>query len=215
MANFFSSDYWAAFYFKAAGGQETAADPNALRGTFAGSSSFAGYLAATFTEAAGRKRGGKDDGRRKPKRRTYVEYTDKKIEEIRKREKLLFGDLIDEPVTAFVAAEPVPPPLPIAERKSLDYEAELNRVTGLMQASIEALSDKADRYAQEQLRKRAKAAKVEPPSKDAENRERELRAMVIWLAAREEWLRAQQQAEAEALALQQDEEDVIILLLAA
>ena len=114
-----------------------------------------------------------------------------------------------------MAAEPVPPPLPIAERKSLDYEAELNRVTGLMQASIEALSDKADRYAQEQLRKRAKAAKVEPPSKDAENRERELRAMVIWLAAREEWLRAQQQAEAEALALQQDEEDVIILLLAA
>jgi len=44
MANFFSADYWKALYFKAMGGQETAVDPNALRGTFAGSSSFTGTL---------------------------------------------------------------------------------------------------------------------------------------------------------------------------
>lgn len=44
MANFFSADYWKALYFKAVGGQETAVDPNAMRGTFAGVASFAGTL---------------------------------------------------------------------------------------------------------------------------------------------------------------------------
>lgn len=45
MASFFSADYWKALYFKAMGGQETAVDPNAMRGTFAGSASFTGTLA--------------------------------------------------------------------------------------------------------------------------------------------------------------------------
>lgn len=44
MANFFSADYWKALYFKAMGGQETAVDPNAMSGTFAGSSSWTGTL---------------------------------------------------------------------------------------------------------------------------------------------------------------------------
>jgi hypothetical protein len=44
MANFFSADYWKAFYFKAMGGQETAVDPNAMSGSFAGSSSWTGTL---------------------------------------------------------------------------------------------------------------------------------------------------------------------------
>jgi hypothetical protein len=44
MANFFSADYWKALYFKAMGGQETAVDPNAMRGSFAGSASFTGTL---------------------------------------------------------------------------------------------------------------------------------------------------------------------------
>jgi hypothetical protein len=44
MANFFSADYWKAFYFKAMGGQETAVDPNAMSGSFAGSSSWTGAL---------------------------------------------------------------------------------------------------------------------------------------------------------------------------
>ncbi len=46
MANFFSADYWKALYFKALGGQATAVDPNAMRGTFAGTSSFVGSLTA-------------------------------------------------------------------------------------------------------------------------------------------------------------------------
>lgn len=52
MANFFSADYWKALYFKAMGGQETDADPNALSGSFAGSSSFSGELTATVTTLA-------------------------------------------------------------------------------------------------------------------------------------------------------------------
>lgn len=44
MANFFSADYWKALYFRAMGGQETAVDPNAMRGTFAGTSAFSGAL---------------------------------------------------------------------------------------------------------------------------------------------------------------------------
>lgn len=44
MANFFSADYWKALFFKAMGGQATAVDPNAMRGSFAGSSTFTGTL---------------------------------------------------------------------------------------------------------------------------------------------------------------------------
>ncbi|MEY2759923.1 MAG: hypothetical protein RIR33_3701 [Pseudomonadota bacterium] len=44
MANFFSAEYWKALYFKAMGGQETAVDPNAMSGSFAGSSSWTGAL---------------------------------------------------------------------------------------------------------------------------------------------------------------------------
>ena len=46
MANFFSADYWKAFYFKAVGGQATAVDPNAMRGTFAGVAAFSGAVLA-------------------------------------------------------------------------------------------------------------------------------------------------------------------------
>jgi len=44
LANFFSADYWKALYFKAVGGQETAVDPNAMRGTFAGVAAFTGTM---------------------------------------------------------------------------------------------------------------------------------------------------------------------------
>lgn len=53
MANFFSADYWKALYFKAMGGQETAVDPNALSGSFAGSSSWTGTLALPEGSIAG------------------------------------------------------------------------------------------------------------------------------------------------------------------
>ena len=239
MANFFSADYWKAFYFKAMGGQETAVDPNAMRGTFAGSSSWTGTLAlpegfiaglfAGTSEFVGtltavdepaaetRRRGGKDDGRRifRRKRRAYVEFTEKRLEEVRRREREVYDALLGpEQVIALPVADIAPPPLPVAERKNLPPAVEYDRVMALMNASLTALSENATRLANEQLRKQAKAAKVEPPSKDADKREQELRAMVVWLSARAAHLE-EQRIEAERLAMEQDEEDVIMLLLAA
>ena len=46
MSNFFSAEFWKSLYFRAMGGQETAADPNAMFGSFAGSSDFAASLPA-------------------------------------------------------------------------------------------------------------------------------------------------------------------------
>jgi hypothetical protein len=239
LASFFSSDYWKAFYFKAMGGQETAVDPNAMRGTFAGSSSWTGALqqpegaiSGTFAGASdfagslsssgaaagqARRRGGKDDGLRifRRKRRAYVEFTEKRLDEIRRRERLVFDELLGpEQVIPLPVADVAPPPLPVAERKSLPPAVEYDRVMALMNASLKALSDNATRLANEQLRKQAKAAKVEPPSKDADRREQELRAMVVWLSARAAHLE-EQRLEAERIALEQDEEEIIMLLLAA
>jgi len=49
MANFFSAEYFAALYFKAMGGQETDADPNAISGSFAGAATFTADLTAVFS----------------------------------------------------------------------------------------------------------------------------------------------------------------------
>jgi hypothetical protein len=46
MSNVFSSEFWRALYFRAMGGQASAADPNAMSGSFAGSASFTGLLEA-------------------------------------------------------------------------------------------------------------------------------------------------------------------------
>lgn len=242
MASFFSADYWKAFYFKAVGGQATAVDPNAMRGIFAGSSSWTGTLALpegaisgtfagssdfagslTFTGEAVTtpRRGGKDDGRRffRRKRRAYVEFTQKRLDEIRRHDRELFDQLLGAEPVAPQPVEIVPPPLPVVAAKKLDPAIEYERVMALMDASLKALSENATRLANEQLRKKAKAAKVELPSKDADQREQELRAMVVWLDARAGWLEQQrleaERIEAERIALEQDEEDVILLLLAA
>jgi hypothetical protein len=62
MANFFSADYWKALYFKAMGGQETAVDPNAMSGSFAGSSEFTATLSGQGTEEVqSRSQGGFED----------------------------------------------------------------------------------------------------------------------------------------------------------
>ena len=218
MANFFSADYWKAFYFTAMSGTGTV-DPNAMSGSFAGLSAFVASLTATgSSDATPRRRGGKDDGRKlfRRRRRAYVEFTDKRLEEIRRRERKLYDDLLDEPPEVAVAVqEPLPPPpLPIAERKSLPPAVEYDRLMALMSASLNALSENATRLANEQLRKQAKAAKVELPSKDEAQREQELRSMVVWLSSRAAYLE-EQRLEAERIAQEQDEEEVIMLLLAA
>lgn len=62
MANFFSANYWKALYFKAMGGQETAVDPNAMSGSFAGLSEFTATLSGQSTEEVqSRSQGGFED----------------------------------------------------------------------------------------------------------------------------------------------------------
>lgn len=46
MSNIFQAEFWRALYFRAMGGQASAADPNAMSGSFAGSASFTGLLEA-------------------------------------------------------------------------------------------------------------------------------------------------------------------------
>ena len=75
MANFFSADYWKALYFKAMGGQETAVDPNAMRGTFAGSSSFTADLNDGQPDAGGADDTGADGPPpKKRKKRVFWDY---------------------------------------------------------------------------------------------------------------------------------------------
>ena len=175
------------------GGQAT--DAEAPDGTMAailmGSGSLRATLAsnAVTTQQPARK-GGKDDGRRRfvPQ---YVEWTDKVLKEIAERETALFEALLGKE----------PDPLPIAEKKGLDYEAELSRVNDLLLKAMAASADDARRRQEQALKSAAKKAKVVPPENAAETR-----AMVVWLAKRAEWLREQEAA---------DEEDIEILLLAA
>lgn len=242
MANFFSSDYWKAFYFLTLSG-DGEVDPNALRGVFAGSSSWTGDLTGVGSNAlsgsfagsssfsglavaAGaakgkRRRGGGDDGprvrvRSRKRSSAYVEYTEERLKKIKARELAVYEALLEPvPVEAVAPVELVaPPPLPAAVRQGLDPSAEYSRVMSLLDAGLRALNEGATRRLDEQLRKKAKQNKVEPPSRDADRREAEIKSLIVWLDARAALLEAQR-IEDERLAMEQDEEDVILLLLAA
>ena len=189
MSNVFGSEFWRSLYFVGMGGQATEADPNAMFGLFTGFATFTGVLAVEAISTETGRRGGKDEGRRRPKRKTYVEWSEAALKEIAKREQALLDALLDKE----------PDPLPIAEKKGLDYEAELNRINDLLLKAMAASADDARRKQEQALRTAAKKAKVIPPENAAETR-----AMVAWLAKRAEWLREQE-----------DEEDIEILLLAA
>ena len=190
MSNVFGSEFWRSLYFVGMGGQATEADPNAMFGLFTGFASFTGTLRGEAISTQPVRRGGKDDGRRRfvPQ---YVEWTDKVRREIAERETALFEALLGKE----------PDRLPIAEKKGLDHEAELNRINTLLLKAMAASADDAKRKQEQALKSAAKKAKVTPPESTAETR-----AMVVWLAKRAEWLREQEAA---------DEEDIEILLLAA
>ena len=132
MANFFSADYWKALYFKAMGGQETAVDPNAMRGTFAGVASFTGALdqpegaisgsfsgVAAFTADLDDGRpdaGGADgpDARKRKKRRVLWDYELKTPKDVfaslrdflDRKNKKPEPEAKAEDIAAVVAAEP-------------------------------------------------------------------------------------------------------------
>jgi hypothetical protein len=193
MSNIFASEFWRSLYFVGMGGQATEADANAMFGLFTGFASFSGTLSAEAVSTQTARRG-KDEGRRRlPPVKTYVEWSKQKIRDIARREDELFSALLDK------SSEPAA--LPIAEKKGLDYEAELNRINDLLLKAMAASADDARRKQEQALRSAAKKAKVIPPDTAAETR-----AMVVWLAKRAEWLREQEAA---------DEEEIEILLLAA
>ena len=161
-------------------------------GLFSGSASFTGTLSGDAISTQTVRRGGKDDGRRRKPVKTYVEWSEKALKEAARRESELLDALVDR--------IPEPEPLPIAEKKGLDHEAELERINLLILKAMSAAADDARRKQAQELKSAAKKAKVQPPENIAETR-----AMVAWLAKRAEWLK-QQEA---------DEEDIEILLLAA
>lgn len=129
MANFFSAEYFAALYFKAMGGQETDADPNAIAGSFAGAATFTAALTATVTILA-------DDGSpaQRPARpeeiRKYREQRDKAERALREHADRLAGwkapqkeraapvttplELVELPAVAKVPSDPWRLPEPIA-----------------------------------------------------------------------------------------------------
>lgn len=188
----FASEFWRSLYFLGMGGQASEADPNAMFGLFSGSASFTGTLSGDAISTQTVRRGGKDDGRRRKPVKTYVEWSEKALKEAARRESELLDALVDR--------IPEPEPLPIAEKKGLDHEAELERINLLILKAMSAAADDARRKQAQELKSAAKKAKVQPPENIAETR-----AMVAWLAKRAEWLK-QQEA---------DEDDIEILLLAA
>lgn len=115
MANFFSADYWKALYFKAMGGQETAVDPNAMRGTFAGSASFTADLDDGRPDAGGADDTGADGPPpKKRKRRVLWDYELKTPQDVfaslrdflDRKNKKPEPEAKAEEIAALVAAEP-------------------------------------------------------------------------------------------------------------
>jgi homoserine acetyltransferase len=51
MSNIFQAEFWKSLYFRAMGGQETAADPNAMFGSFAGGAAYQAGLTGLATMA--------------------------------------------------------------------------------------------------------------------------------------------------------------------
>lgn len=129
MANFFSAEYFAALYFRAMGGQETDADPNAISGSFSGAATFTAALTATVTILA-------DDGSpaQRPARpeeiRKYREQRDRAERALREHADRLAGwkapqkeraapvttplELVELPAVAKVPSDPWRLPEPIA-----------------------------------------------------------------------------------------------------
>jgi hypothetical protein len=136
MANFFSADYWKALYFKAAGGQETATDPNAMSGSFAGSSEFTATLSGQGTEEVqSRSQGGFEDPYYYKKRKK------KKPEPVSKD----FGDDWQPPMV-----RPAIPPL-----AAQDIIARQDAAFARTQAAIVAALEQYDRQRAEALARAA------------------------------------------------------------
>ena len=189
MANFFSAEYFAALYFKAMGGQETDADPNALSGSFAGSSSFSGELTATVTTLA-------DDG--SPAQRPARPEEIKKYREQRERAERALREHADR-LAGYV--EPAEPQEVAAPEPTLARTAFPNLVWPRQVAPAKPAASPA--YNRAYAEQQAELLRLEI--------ERVTQAIA---AAEAELALANIEAERAAFMLR-DEDDVMVLLLAA
>ncbi len=188
----FSSEFWRSLYFVGMGGQaSTETEPGQMAAILFGSASVIATISGGEREAETKtpRKGGKDD-RRRPIVPQYVEWTKERELAIARHEKALFAELLDEEV---------PPPLPVAEKRGLNAEKELERINLLILQAMQAAADDARRKDRERLRKEAKRSKVAPPTTQEDTK-----ALVYWLVKR-----------AEALREAEEDEDETILLLAA
>lgn len=215
MANFFSADYWKAFYFKAMGGQETAVDPNAMSGSFAGSSSWTGTLdqpegavSGTFagtssfsgsliSETSSSLRGRLIRGRWKRRDKLEPHPDDE------------FVRSGGRPVVAVVPTVQVlePPPKKITSGflSRLAMSPELDQVTVLRRMAEEAAGEQSRRNI-ERLNTVLKALQVEVIDRARRKHEQQAEAQALALEL------AQRQAEIER---EMEDEDDMILLMAA
>lgn len=212
MANFFSADYWKAFYFKAMGGQETAVDPNAMSGSFAGSSSWTGTLALPEGFIAGSFAGASEfsgalaglgeiaepdgHGARRLTREEIADY--RRRQEASRRNAKRYADELAGFAPVEPEAAPVDAVSPLVVRIAPDGAPNALEPVGAVVVDVGAAPVRGPGYAAQQ----------------AELLRRDIaRAAQMSLAAMADAERAR--AEAEQLARQREEDEIILLLLAA
>lgn len=168
-------------------------------------------------ETPARRRGGKSDETRRPKikwtkRKTYTDWSERYWDERKKLEDQLAASLFGvSPVEA--KAEVV---IPQAEPPALIEAApavERDRLVEMMQAAQAAFAERASQLQKLALQRIAEQARVELPT-EGQNEKAEQQALLDWLEARRLWVE-RQRIEADLLAQELEEEEVIMLLLAA
>jgi hypothetical protein len=213
MASFFSADYWKAFYFKAMGGQETAVDPNAMSGSFAGSSSWtgtldlpAGAISGSFAgssefsgalDGAGEISEPDGHGARRLTREEIADY--RRRQEASRREAKRYADELAGFAADESGAAPVDEASPLAVRITPDRVGSASEPVGAVVVDVDAAPIRGPGYAEQQA--------------ELLRRDIALAAQASLAAMAEAELA---RAEAEQLARRmRDEEDVLVLLLAA
>lgn len=212
MANFFSADYWKALYFKAMGGQETAVDPNAMSGSFAGSSSWTGtaalpegFIAGSFAGASefsgaldglGEITEPDGHGARRLTREEIADY--RRRQEASRRNAKRYADEL----AGFAPDEPEAAPAdvvsPLAVRIAPDRVGSALEPVGAVVVDVDAAPIRGPGYAAQQA--------------ELLRRDIALAAQMSLAAMAEAELA---RAEAEQLARQREEDEIILLLLAA
>lgn len=210
MASYFSSDYWRALYFGAWPGSVAASDPNALSGSFAGTSTATGTLAngASFEED-GHSNGGRASKEVQRRLREIAERRRLAAERDRREHiERLAGKRIEDPATQ-VSPVVAPPPGTLSPANITAASNGLSEVSPL---SLPAgrLIDWAE------IISWAKAREAREDRREAERVAQELRRIAeIEHAAQVERERIASLARIAAEAARVEDEEIMLLLLAA